>query len=617
MKVRVRPYSANIRELDSRTQAQPVRPVTAGSHFRKHASRPLPTKFSKSRLSTRNQSLNTPTMSVVRPKSSLERADIYKKVLVDSVHRIHCPTLYRALCKVEKSLQLNKKLRYAFAKMLYLAAVRGEYNYDDIQDHVRDSLQVFVSSSESRQLVLYAGIFSTYHQYSGKAIIDEIRGASDMDSAAAAALEEDMRACVKGVPLSVPPLYCYTKWSKDVKKLESRRHLSPGFFTGPRRHGTVRIAVMGQGCDGSDCGGSQATFEEVIQGDLEELLGAASLLSMRSGAGLKAMNSDDDDDFAPLPVPKKVSKLSKFKKIAYGVMMALPSDEKDVLQNATLQRKKGLQYLYESGHNKNPEHQRMIASLIRGENPSKNKPKGGVVDSGEGLDADPDDENIIKSSSGGGVGIVVTDDIAAGYYSGNRSPSSIPSSPNMSSETALCTRRPFSFRGTARTCPANIGSPLLDSSSGEMSPVMGTRSKRCQSFDSQLDWSNLQHTSQPQGAGICPNQEGIIVDSIPSSVPPPQAKQRIGPSLRKVSINEPGKYAPPTPGPLMQFKVCATVGLAKIQLLRKSSIFKGRKQEQAVTEAKVDKGVNGKDSSDRDPDMRLSPYRATSLVGVV
>ena len=599
---RVRPYSACMYEQDSGTVPQPIRPSTAGSHFKKERnSAGSPSKYSKPRPSSKNQSSDVRKMSIARPISALERTELYKKLLVDSVHRIHCPTLYRALCKTEKKIQLNRKLRYTLAKMLYLAAVRGEFSYDDIRDHLRDSLNVFVSSPESKQLVLYAGIFSTYHQNSGKAIIDEIKGASDIDAAAAAAgaaasgFQEDMRSCVRSMPLSVPPLYCYTKWCKDVKKLESRRHLSSGFFAGAKKHCNARIAVIGPG-EGSDCGGSQGTFEEVMAGDFDGLLNATSVVSNKWGSSLRSCYSDDEDDFTPLPAPKKVSKLAKFKKVAYGVMLARPSDETDVLQETNLQRKKGLQYLYESGHNKNPEHQRMIASLIRGELPTKDRPRGSITSTMSSLDGhsaiDPDDDVIMKPSPGGGVGIVATDDIAAGYFTGIRSP------PTPSSTTT--SKRPFTPNGTDTPSPV-VTSPHQASTGGnssQMSPGMGLVSGKCQSFDSQLDWDDIRDMPLPEGVELCSEERRVIVDSIPSGMTLPETKQRgFGASLRKITIIESSVYAPPTPTPFMQLKVCATVGLAKMHLLGKSSLLKARLDKAAAQATAKSGNSDGKDKN--------------------
>jgi hypothetical protein len=592
MSSRNRPSSAHIFDhRQSTTPTQRVRPKTA-NNYAKHEQ---PSMLRPQHLSKNQHSYYGPSTSVARPTSAVERTEMYKRLLVDSVSKIHCPTLYRALCKIEKAFRDNRKARYACAKMLYLAAVRGDYDYDDIQVHLRNHLNIYVSSAESRQLVLYGGLFSNQNMGNTKSVIEDIKAASDVDAAEAAAttaanaFQEDMRLCVKGMQLSVPPLYCYTKWCKDVKKMESQRHLSSGFFSGSKKHFANRIGMAGTAYEGSDCGGSVTSFEEVMAGDLAGMLSSSSLISHSRGGGsaVKSTGSDDDeDDYAPLPVQKKPVKVNKFKRIAFGIMLALPGDEADIPENTSPKtRKKGMQYLYQSSvaGPTSPEKLRMIASLIRGEVPlkDKDKQKTGVPPSPQepstatatGSGGDDDEEE--RRPRIGGLGIVASDEIAAGYFTGPRSPPLKNSIPMPGDTSAPGSPPPKRGAASLRKARSHLDPPVSD-----LMSISGTQS--LDSHEGSLSPGDSRRESACGGIAVL--KDRVVVDSVPASpiASPAQAINRktiiagATARLRQVTIMESSVYCPPVPSQESQIKQSSHVGLAKIRMLSKSSSFNGK-----------------------------------------
>lgn len=586
-------------------EQQQVRPKTASNISTRERSSLLKVH----QTSTNQHSSYGPNSSVNRPTSAIERTELYKRLLVDSVSRVHCPTLYRALCKLEKAFRDNRKARYACAKMLYLAAVRGEFDSDDIQEHLRNHLSIFVSSAESRQLVLYGGLFSSHNLGTAKIIVDEIKAAPDMDaaaataSAAANAFQEDMRMCVKGMQLSVPPLYCYKKWCKDVKKLESQRYLSSGFFSVSKKHFTNRIGMIGTAYEGSECGGSVTSFEEVMSSDVDGILLSSSSVTLGKGLAMKSIGSDDDeDDYAPLPLQKKASKMSKFKRIAFGIMAALPGDEADMpFKNSPKNRKKGLQYLYQTIEEGpvSPEKQRMIASLIRGEHPikDKDKPKAALAGGASSSSQDPsiargDDDDELAPRIGG-IGIVASDEIAAGYFNGPRSPPH-PSSIPMPGDTSI-PGTPPKKRGMPGWSPVSHNDKVpFEMPSSDNISISASRS-----MDS-LDGNGSRRSSACGGIAVL--QDRVVIDSVPlSPVSSPGSsgsrKMLAGATarLRKVTIMESSVYSPPVPTQMSQMKLSATIGLAKIRMLSKSSSFNERRSSSFESTGGVAKPADEKE----------------------
>lgn len=146
------------------------------------------------------------TSTIISSHDRRERRLNYEKTQVNSVHHIECRCLYRVLMKIELPFRgpRMKNLRHRFIRLLYETACSHQMGYTSIIDFVKLHLGLYISLTDSRQLVLYSAIFGPTH-------------AHDFFSPPS---HEDIRRVINSCPLSVPPFVHFKKWSADVKELE-------------------------------------------------------------------------------------------------------------------------------------------------------------------------------------------------------------------------------------------------------------------------------------------------------------------------------------------------------------------------------------------------------------
>mmetsp|Transcript_4020 Transcript_4020/g.7312 ORF Transcript_4020/g.7312 Transcript_4020/m.7312 type:complete len:339 (+) Transcript_4020:152-1168(+) len=215
--------------------------------------------------------------SITTASHRRERQLNYKKGVVSSVHHIECRLLYRVLMKIEipfRGLKM-KSNRHRFIKLLYENACSSSPDYESIIGFIKQNLGLYISLHDARQLLLYTALF-------GKR--SEIFGIPPL---------EDTLRVIKTCPLSVPPFINFKKWSKDVKRLESRPVSDvtklPGYFSHIGSGGTECVSIL-------------SLKEDFREFDEDPICSATSSDTEDAGSDSDS-DSDSDDD------PKKKNRI--------------------------------------------------------------------------------------------------------------------------------------------------------------------------------------------------------------------------------------------------------------------------------------------------------------------
>jgi hypothetical protein len=380
--MKTRPNSAYTSPSRTFPSSPQRRPLSASSPTRQYRSQnsslrrgPSTVDQTSYRLTQRNGALS-PT-----------HRDVYKKLIIDAVHTINCPILYRTLLKMEKVFQSNSKAKHRFIKMVYLCACNENQDIDPLADFLKSHMGVCISLAECRQLVLYCSLFG--------------------DTSSPTPSKENMKQVVTRMYLHVPQLFYYQKWCRDVKRLEIKKNGGnkpiTGYFSNKWKstYGDNSLSdISGLITNNSDDASrhSQNSYPPngdqdggIISDDMmqdarlarQTMIGEA-VTSSRHIAMLQAIANGEEDDEV-VPVPPKPKAINRFKKIALSLVavgsdlsLFSPDPQNGIPNHTPFQghkRKTGQSNVYMLSDA--PEYRKLVATLAKGD--AVLSPTAGVI----------------------------------------------------------------------------------------------------------------------------------------------------------------------------------------------------------------------------------------------